>query len=461
MVVGGGDELGWERSTLSPTLEGRLPPPPVCTSTSFTCCWKLTWQRFAIKTYSKIAIFTLTLFFTFTGYNGVHISRVKSLSDTESNSPKITRARSKSAVTLSRGVVKVSEIVPAAPPRRASLGVLKRTNSNKSAGKCGLKALKESNSNSSSSSLSQSENLNVKNQENGAMDKTLSESVENFDDRTYMVLEPEPDHEYSVPNKSKFYVSAEKEDERKPAVRMTMRERLQQLTQSSEDEIDHTSDSDVSPSVDKGKSDLVKEIVGPLKEDSGNNIGQQQVVTLKFSADNGMLSAEGAQITTTGKSLGDSGKNSPNNSRRECKTIEAVKEPRLKIIPGTDAQGYTKLLHIDEQDNSEANGSSLESSRTALDSDSDISSAPTLPVRRSWVSRSITCLCPMWWLLVVNVSKHSYCWVEIIHMPKLKPKTVEKNLSTIGPCALVVKESRNLSKAERAWILLTLTFLLF
>ena len=411
MVVGGGDELGWERSTLSPTLRGKAPPPPlpICTSTSFTCCWKLTWQWFAIKTYSKIAIFTPTLFFTFTGYNGVHISRVKSLSDTESNSPKITRARSKSAVTLSRGVVKVSEIVPAAPPRRASLGVLKRTNSNKSAGKCGLKALKESNSNSSSSSLSQSENLNVKNQENGAMDKTLSESVENFDDRTYMVLEPEPDHEYSVPNKSKFYVSAEKEDERKPAVRMTMRERLQQLTQSSEDEIDHTSDSDVSPSVDKGKSDLVNEIVGPLKEDSGNNIGQQQVVTLKFSADNGMLSAEGAQVTTTGKSLGDSGKNSPNNSRKECKTIEAVKEPRLKIIPGTDAQGYTKLLHIDEQDNNETNDSSLESSRTALDSDSGISSAPTLPVRRSWVSRSINVFMSysMSWLLVVNVSKHS------------------------------------------------------
>ena len=78
----------------------------------------------------------------------------------------------------------------------------------------------------------------------------------------------------------------------------------------------------------------------------------------------------------------------------------------MKIIPGTDAQGYTKLLHIDEQNNNETNDSSLESSRTALDSDSGISSAPTLPVRRSWVSRSINVFMSysMSWLLVVNVS---------------------------------------------------------
>ena len=338
----------------------------------------------------------LQITFFFSGKNGVHVSRVHSLSDPESNSPKITRARSKSAVTLSRGgVVKVSEIVPAVPPRRASLGILARTNSsaNKSTGKCGLKALKESDSNSSTSSSSQSETLKVNNGEGCAMEKTLSESVENFDDRTYMVLEPEPGQEYAVPNKSKFFVCAEKEDERKPGVRMTMRERLQQLTQSSEDEIEHTSDSDVSPAVDKRRSELVNELVGSLEKDIGaSSVAQQQVVTLKFSADNGMLSAEGAEVTTTGKPIADNGKNnSPKPVRKEPPTNETVMEPRLKIVPGTDAQGYTKLLPVDEREDDGDGGSfisylSRDSSRNALDSDSGVSSAPTLPVRRSWVS---------------------------------------------------------------------------
>ena len=328
------------------------------------------------------------------------------MSDTESNSPKIARARSKSAVTLSRGVVKVSEIVPAVPPRRASLGILHRANSNlnKSAGKCGLKALKESDS-TSCSPLSQSEKFKLKNDENGGINIKLSESEENLDERTYMVLEPEPDHEYAL-NKSKFFVSAEKEDESKPAVRMTMRERLKQLTQSSEDEIDHTSDSDVSPAVDKQKSELVNELAKSLEDPRQNNdtkIGQQQVVTVKFSADNGMLSAEGAQVTTTGKPLGDHERDSTNEANNDSKASQAGKEPRFQLKPGTDAQGYTKLLHVDERDKDErgsdgslsAPGSTfisyfpLDSSRSTLDTDSGISSVPTPPVRRSWVSANI------------------------------------------------------------------------
>ena len=310
-------------------------------------------------------------------------------------------------MTLSRGVVKVSEIVPAVPPRRASLGILSRTNSNlnKSTGKCGLKVLKESNS-SSSSSLDQSEKLNVNNDESSGVSNHLSKSEENFDDRTYMVLEPEPDHVYAVVNKSKFFVSAEKEDESKPAVRMTMRERLKQLTQSSEEEIDHASDSDVSPAVDRQKNELVNEMVKELEQNNEltqTSVGQQQVVTVKFSADNGMLSAEGAQVTTTGNVRGDSEKDSPNETSKDTKANKAIKEPRFKIKPGTDAQGYTKLLHVDDRDDDDEKkddgskpGSTfisylpLDSSRSTLDSDSGISSVPSPPVRGSWVSRNIS-----------------------------------------------------------------------
>ena len=331
-------------------------------------------------------------FFLSLGYpqqNGVHLSRVKSYNGKESNSPRIMRARSKSAVTLSRCVVKVNEIVPAVPPRRASLGILNRTNSslNKSAGKCGLKALKES---GSSGSVCQSDTSN-------GLDNSLSKSEENLDERTYMVLEREPDHEYALPNKPKFFASAEKENESEPAVRMTMRERLKQLTQSSEEEIDQASDSDLSPAVDRPKSDLVNDMMNSVKENKLTNVGQPHVVTLKFSADNGMLSAEGAHVTTAGQVSGDT--ESPKKADKDT-----TKEPRFKIKPGTDAQGYTKLLHVDDRhddddDDTKVSKSAktapvssfisylpLDSSCTTLDSDSGVSSAPT-PVRGSWVSR--------------------------------------------------------------------------
>ena len=304
------------------------------------------------------------------------------------------RARSKSAVTLSRCVVKVSEIVPAVPPRRASLGILNRTNNlNKSAGKCGLKALKESNS-----SGSQSEESNQNNEASNVLDNNLSKSDENLDERTYMVLEPEPGHEYSLPNKSKFYVSAEKEDESQPAVRMTMRERLKQLTQSSEDEVEHASDSDLSPSVDRLKSELVNDMANSVEDNELTNAGQQQVVTVKFSADNGMLSAEGAHVTTAGQAPGDSERCSPNEANKNSAPSQKVKKSRLKIKPGIDAQGYTKLLHVDDRDDDDdgkvPNGAKstftsylpLELCHSTPSSDSGISSTPTLPARGSWVS---------------------------------------------------------------------------
>lgn len=312
----------------------------------------------------------------------------------------ITRPRSKSAVTLSRGVVKVSEIVPAVPPRRASLGILNRTNSvlNKSGGKCSLKALVESTNSSSE--------VELKSEEGKELNKTLSESEENLEnERTYMVLEPDPDVVYSVPNKSKFFVSAEKEGEDKPPVRMTMRERLKQLTQSSEDEIDHNDDSDISPAKEKRKSELVNELMNSLDvpshedESSETNVEQQQVVTVKFNAEGGMLSAEGARVTKSAceRALGDSEKECINDANH---VPRAVKEPRFKLKPGTDAQGYTKLLREDERDTvnyEKGNGKTgssfvsylpLEPFRNKIDSDSSgcSSLAHTPPVSRSWVS---------------------------------------------------------------------------
>ncbi|XP_028409734.1 pleckstrin homology domain-containing family H member 2-like [Dendronephthya gigantea] len=336
---------------------------------------------------------------------GVHISRV----DGDANGPKISRARSKSAVTLSRGVVKVSEIVPAVPPRRASLGVLNRSNSNlkKNPGKCGLQTFPE-NSNTTSSKIDKFK-LNV--QDNDAMNKKLSGSEENFEDRTYMVLESEPHQEYSSPNKSKFYVSAEKDDANKPAVRMTMRERLKQLTQSSEDEIDHTtSDSDLSPAVDKHKKELVNELMSSLEaeeqeEDSTQSNVGQQVVTVMFSADqNGMLSAEGAKVTTTGKLPEAAGKESSNEDNEELTGTQKDKKAedvRFQMKPGKDAQGYTKLLPVNEPDNdryaktgADNSASSFKSSpkpnlpKNDAESESGSSSGvstSTPPMRRSWM----------------------------------------------------------------------------
>ena len=296
-------------------------------------------------------------------------------------------------MTLSRDVVKVNEIVPAVPPRRASLGILKRTSSNlsKSAGKCTLSSLKES-INNTSSGLNQSESL--KNEENSGLSNKLSRSEENLDERTYMVLEPESDHEYALPMKSKFFVSAEKEDEGTAPVRMTMRERLKQLTQSSEDEIDHTSDSDMSPAVDKRKSELMNEMGGSLNnesKDNNSNVGQQQVVTVKFSTDKGLLCAEGAQVVTTGKPVAENVKNDSNDSTNESKSKQVGKEPRFKIQPGTDAQGYTQLLDVNERGRDEKGSTfisylPLEPVSDRHNSDSGVSSTSTQPTRESWVS---------------------------------------------------------------------------
>ena len=307
------------------------------------------------------------------------------------------RARSKSAVTISRGLVHVSEIVPAVPPRRASLGILNRTNSalTKSAVKCNLKVLKES---------SNTKNQNEVNSDESS-ERKLSESEENLNERTYMVLEPEPGHEYALPNKSKFVTSTEKETGEKPPVRMTMRERLKQLAQSSEDEIDHNDDSDLSPAMDKHNSALVKELVNSLQAETPQDDPEstqpdtgQQVVTVKFSAEGGMLSADDAQVTT-GRVVADGKKDCATEANRNDKA-----EARFKIKPGTDAMGYTKLLHFDEREknektsddvktNTKSSGSfisylPLEPSRSKSESDTSgcSSQSPTPPVRASWVS---------------------------------------------------------------------------
>lgn len=321
-------------------------------------------------------------------HNGAHISRANSLNNAEHVSSKTTRRRSKSAVTLSQSAVKVNEIVPAVPPRRASLGILHRTNSNLT--KFGLRGLKESNSNSSERLMEGGKFKPIHNEGRGFCSK-VSESEENLDERTYMVLEPEPGHEYAVPNKSKFYVSAEKEGESKPVVRMTMRERLKQLTQSSEDEIDHTSDNELSPAADKRKSDLANELMNSsecTKQKEDCNTGQ--VVTVKFNTDSGMLSAEGAEVTGAGEAFGDNTEsdNSLNVNKSDSKAEQPGKEQRFKMQPGKDAQGYTKLLHMDESEKVNSTFISyvpLDSSRSASDSGTSCNT----PVRASWVSQSI------------------------------------------------------------------------
>lgn len=342
----------------------------------------------------------------------IHISRAEG----DANGRKISRVRSKSAVTLSRGVVKVSEIVPTVPPRRASLGILNRSNSNlkKTAGKCGLKTFPEK----SNTTSSKNDKFKLSVDDSDAINKNLSGSEENFEDRTYMVLESGPNEEHSPPNKSKFYVSAEKDDADRPAVRMTMRERLKQLTQSSEDEVDHTtSDGDLSPAVDERKKELVNELMSSLEADGLEDESTQssvghQVVTVMFSADqNGMLSAEGAKVTTTGKSTETGGKDTSNEGNEEHtgtqRDKKAVEDARFQMKPGTDAQGYTKLLPVNETDNdryaktvagnsacSLQNFPKPNSSSNDADSESGSSSSTvstyTPPVRGSWVGTNIS-----------------------------------------------------------------------
>lgn len=250
----------------------------------------------------------------------------------------IARTMSKSEMALPQDHGKVNDIVPAVPTRKASLGILHRTKSTpiKSSGRPSLKTLKESNVNSVDKTEASQKSKYALTRSNSVSYK--SDTKDEFLDRTYMVLESDNDSIYAVSKKHKSYVSAENKNNEQP---MTVKEKSKQLTQSSEEEIEHVSDVELSPAVDKGKIELVDELVKSLESQNSNDL-EQHVVTVKFSTDNGMLTAN--RVTAAMKSATES-----DSTKKDISTSK--QSVKLAIKPGTDAKGYTKLIPVDKRMN--------------------------------------------------------------------------------------------------------------
>ena len=278
------------------------------------------------------------------------------------------------------------------PPRRASLGILNRTNCTKGEGKTSFKILKEFEKEPTTSSSI----LSGKIDEECVVEISMDDTKDVSDKVEYMCLEEEEKEEEEEDDKkytslhrgqgilqisnSQFYISSESEESSKAVVKLSMRERLKQLTEPEDEQDNEISNSKDSLHDNSEKNSDVDNIIKSLEEYTHN-------------------------VDGSGLANGTS-----SDSDQKLDAVPKIKEGNNNVAgkPGdTDTLGYTKLWYgeetknPDQADTVETTGNSSQSSgaftnylppefvvsNCKVDSDSSGCSSleNTPPMRGSWV----------------------------------------------------------------------------
>lgn len=262
----------------------------------------------------------------------VNNSSTKSCSSIDEAGLRTKCEQSKSAASILQGVQ--TEVLPAVPPRRASLGILNRTNCNKGDGKTSFKISKEFEKEPNSSSSNLSEKIDEECEVVISTDDTkhVSDKVE------YSCLEEEEDKKYTSLHReqstlqisnSKFYISSESEGSGKAIVKLSMRERLKQLAEPVDEQDNESSNSKDSLHDDSETNSEVDNIIKSLRDYTHN--GDESGLENRTSSD----SEKKLDVVPEVKVTSEGNNNVP-------------------IKPGdTDTLGYTKLWYGQETKNSD------------------------------------------------------------------------------------------------------------